>query len=878
MTPQHWQQVKQLFQSALQYPPHGRAAFLDEACVSDPTLRSEVESLISSHEQVGDSIESLAGGLTAQMLAGDRVLSLIGQEIGPYKILSHIGNGGMGDVYLAQDLRLDRRVALKLPPQEFVQNQDRMRRFRQEARAVSALNHPNILTIHEVGQIDSLSFIAAEFIEGETLRAHMQREKLEIREAVSIAIQITSALAAAHKAGIVHRDVKPENIMLRDDGIVKVLDFGLAKLLHRPLSTSDTEEHTLANLATDPGTMMGTVNYMSPEQARGLEVDECTDIFSLGVLLYEMITGRRPFEGDTSSDVIAALLTKQSSPMVSHVGGVPAELERIVRKCLEKACENRYRSAEALLNDLEHIRRDIDLGVAAAENETRNSQQSPFQTRPLIVFLIVAALTIVGEAIYLRGIWGAHASAPAQMRSPRPSVDSIAVLPLLEAGTHPDTDYLTDAFTDSLIRSLSHIPKLKVIARASVVRYKNRVVDAQSVGRDLGVSAVLTGRLVQRGDGVSISVELMDARDNSYLWGQRYERKLTDLLSVQREISREVSKKVTPGLTTEAREQLASNHTGNAEAYQIYLKGQHFLERNDEASIQRAREYFQQAIEKDPGYALAYTGLADTYIDQPDPSNARQAKEAVLKALEIDNSLGEAHISLASILWHSEWDFAGAEPEFRRGIELNPGYASAHHDYSHYLMTIGRVEESLAESKRYLELDPLSPPGNVHMGWYYLTVRQYDQAIYWEQKALAMDTNFRNARFQLGEAFYHKGMFDEAVGEYLKAGVLSGAPPKLIETLREAYTKLHITGFLKRWLSEERQSKERLIPLFPRSHIVAKLYGRLGARNRSMECIEKAFENRDLVVDALGTEPDFDGLRSDLRFTSLLRRIGLPAQ
>ena len=875
MTPQHWQQVKQILQSVLEYPLNERDAFLDQACASDPALRSEVESLISSHEQVGDSIESMAGGLAAQMLAEDRSRCFIGREIGHYKILSHIGTGGMGDVFLAQDLRLDRCVALKLPPGEFAQDQARLRRFQREARAVSALNHPNILTIHEVGQVDSLNFIAAEFIEGETLRAHIQRGKLEIREAVGIAIQIASALAAAHKAGIIHRDVKPENIMLRDDGIVKVLDFGLAKLTQHQPSNTDTEAPTLGGLTTDPGTRMGTVNYMSPEQARGLEVDECTDIFSLGVLIYEMITGRRPFDGDTSSDVIAALLTKQSSPMVSHANGVPAELERIVRKCLEKVCENRYRSAEELLNDLEHLRQDIDSGAAVALIQTRQARRWPFQTRPLIGFLILGAL-IVAVAIYLREFSGARAGTPPEMKSPVASVDSIAVLPLLEAGTRPDTDYLSDAFIDGLIRSLSHIPNLKVIARASVVRYKNQVVDARAVGRDLGVSAVLTGRLVQRGDGLSISVELMDARNDSHLWGARYDRKLTDLLSIQQEISREISEKLHLRLTSEKRDQVA-NHAEDAEAYQLYLKGLSFLERNDEASIQRAREYFQQALGKDPDYALAYTGLADTYIDQRNEANARQAKESVMKALEIDGSLGEAHISLASILWHSEWDFAGAEREFRRGIELNPGYASAHHDYSHYLMTIGRVEESLAESKRYLDLDPLSPPGNVHMGWYYLTVRQYEQAIHWEQKALAMDTNFRNARFQLGEAFYHKGMFDEAVDEYLKAGVLSGAPPKLIETLSEAYAKLNITGFLKRWLSEEKQSKARLIPFFPRSHMVAKLYGRLGAKNRAMECIEKAFENRDLVVDALVTEPDFDGLRSDQRFASLLRRVGLPA-
>lgn len=406
MTPQHWQQVKQIFQSALQYPPDRRAAFLDEACASDPMLRDEVDSLISSYDQAGDSIEAMVDDVAAQILSDDRASSLIGKDIGPYKIISQIGKGGMGDVFLAQDPRLARHVALKLLPGEFAQNQDRLRRFQREARAVSVLNHPNILTIYEVGQIDSLNFIVAEFIEGETLRSRMRRERLIAREALGIAIQIASALAAAHKAGIVHRDVKPENIMLREDGIVKVLDFGLAKLTQRQSSIAVTEAPTVANLTTDPGAMMGTVNYMSPEQARGLDVDERTDIFSLGVLIYEMIVGKRPFEGATSSDVIAALLMKPSAPMASHGSDVPAELESIVRKCLEKDCENRYRSAEELLNDLEHLRRDIDSGaalsaLAATAHRKSSAEYILLETKQHKG----AAALILGLVIVLLAVW-----------------------------------------------------------------------------------------------------------------------------------------------------------------------------------------------------------------------------------------------------------------------------------------------------------------------------------------------------------------------------------------------------------------------------------------------------------------------------------------
>ena len=367
MTPQHWQQVKQILQSALERPPCQRFALLDEASGCQPSLRSEIESLILSHDQTGDSNQATVGGATASMLAEDQRGSFIGKNIGLYKVICHIGKGGMGDVFLAHDPSLDRHVALKLLPAEFAQDKDRLRRFKQEAHAASALNHPNILTIHEVGQIDSLNFIVAEFIEGETLRTHMHGERLIVHEALDVAIQIASALVAAHKAGIVHRDIKPENIMLREDGIVKVLDFGLAKLTHRATSTTDTEAPTVMDLTTDPGTMMGTVKYMSPEQARGLDVDERTDIFSLGVLVYEMITGTQPFEGKTNADVIASLLTTEPAPIVFRGREVPAELDRIVRKCLAKDRERRYRSAQELLDELDRLRRDLDSGVAESQ-------------------------------------------------------------------------------------------------------------------------------------------------------------------------------------------------------------------------------------------------------------------------------------------------------------------------------------------------------------------------------------------------------------------------------------------------------------------------------------------------------------------------------
>ncbi|HSE38992.1 MAG TPA: protein kinase, partial [Blastocatellia bacterium] len=665
--------MKQLFQSALQYPPDRRAAFLDAACASDPTLRSEVDSLISSNDQAGDSIEAMAGDAAAQMLADARGSSFIGRNIGPYKIITEIGRGGMGNVFLAEDPRLNRRIALKLLPEEFAQNRDRLRRFQREARAVSALNHPNILTIHEVGQIDSLNFIVSEFIEGGTLRNRIRSQRLSVREALGIAIQIASALAAAHKAGIVHRDVKPENVMLREDGILKVLDFGLAKLTQRQSTTTDTDAPTAVNLTTDPGAMMGTVNYMSPEQARGLDVDERTDIFSLGVLTYEMITGQRPFEAETTSDVIVSLLTTEPAPIASFGTEVPADLERMVGRCLKKSPESRYQSAQELLDDLEHLRRDLDSGVAVKLAESGERRGRAFIRRHLL--LLIIAVSIASVFVYLLAYRAARAGTFGEIKSINAAVESIAVLPLANAGTDPEMEYLGDALTEGLIVSLSHITNLKVIALASVLRYKGQEVDPPAVGRELSVNAVLRGRIIQQGDGLSISVELMDARDGTHLWDKQYDRKLTDLLSAQQDIAREILVRLRPRLTGKERQAATNSHTPSAEAYQLYLKGSYFLDRNDEASIQRAREYFQQAIEKDPGYALAYTGLADSHKDNPDVASAEAAKAAVMKALEIDSSLGEAHISLAGILWHRDWNFADAEQEFDRGLELNPSYA-----------------------------------------------------------------------------------------------------------------------------------------------------------------------------------------------------------
>jgi eukaryotic-like serine/threonine-protein kinase len=883
MTPERWQQVKAVLDAALEHDRHERAAFISKACDGDEHLRKELESLIISYEQAGSFIEEPAVESLAEIIA-DKGESLINRELGSYQVEALLGTGGMGEVYLAKDTRLDRRIALKVLPAHLSDDKDRLRRFQQEARAASSLNHPNILTIYEVGEDNDRPLIATEFIEGQTLREHMTEGPLELSEALDISRQVASALSAAHEAGIVHRDIKPENIMIRRDGFVKVLDFGLVKLTEKRATGS--EASTLVNTAA--GVVMGTSHYMSPEQARGEEVDVRTDLWSLGVVLYEMVAGCAPFDKPTPNEVIALILEREPPPLSRHGRAVPIDLEQIISKALTKNREERYQTATDLLVDLRRLQQRLELdaeihrsrspesghaGAVVTDKQIRARQTSSAEYivnqiktyKRGLEIVLAALLVVVVTAFYFYF-----------SRSSRSTINSIAVLPFVNVGADPNTEYLSDGVTESLINSLSRLPKLRMIARSTVFRYKGRETDPQTVGRELGVEAILTGRVAQHGEDLLISAELVDVNNNSRLWGEQYSRKLSDLLTVQSEISQQISQRLELRPEGENQKRLAKHYTDNTEAYQLYLKGRYFLLRNDEASIQRAREYFQQAIQKDPSYGLAYSGLADTYLDQPGETNAAATKAAVMKALEIDSSLAEAHISLASILWHREWDFARAEQEFKRGLELNSSNEDAHHDYSHYLMALNRTEESLAESKRYLELDPLSPPGNVHMGWYYLITHQYDQAIEWERRALAMDTNFRNARFQLAEAYYYKGMFDEAVEEYLKAGVLSAATPEMIESLRAAYKTLGISGFLQKWLADEKQSDKRLIPYIPKAQLAAKLYARLGAQEKAMESLEKAVEDHDLFPDAIRAEPEFGNLRTDPRFTDLLRRIGLP--
>jgi serine/threonine-protein kinase len=898
MKPERWQQLKQIFQSALEREPEERAAFLNQACACDAALRSEVESLIASHDQAGDSIEAMAVEAATEMLADDRAGLIVDKQIGHYQVLSHIGRGGMGEVFLAQDTSLGRKVALKLLRAEFTGNEARLRRFRQEARAASALNHPNILTIHEISSEDSTHFMATEYVEGETLRQRLESERMKLGEALDVTIQVASALAAAHEAGIVHRDIKPENIMVRRDGYAKVLDFGLAKLTERAPASSDSGWPTLGKIETNPGVVMGTVQYMSPEQARGLEVDARTDIFSLGVVLYEMLSGRVPFEGGTTSDVIVSLLDKEPVPLSSYSPEVPAELQRIVSKSLCKDREERYPVVKDLLIDLKSLRDELTFeaklersvppgvsskavasGIGGQTVRTDGAEAAhPTSSAEYIVTGIkrhkrVAVLTLAVLAVAV-----AAAAYFYSLRSGRATINSMAVLPFVNDSADPDTEYLSDGITESLINSLSQLPNLRMIARTSAQRYKGRDVDPQTVARELGVQAVLTGRVVRRGDSLSISAELVDARDNSHIWGEQYNRRVSDILVVQQEIAREIAERLRLRLTGEERRRVTRNYTENVEAYQLYLKGRYFWNKRTAEGLKKGISYFNEAVEKDPSYALAYVGLADSYSLLSDygwlpPNEAYpQAKTAAMQALALDERLAEAHTVLGLIKSSYDWDWTGAESEYRRAIELNPNYETAHQWYAEYLSGMGRHQEAITEIRRAREINPFSLIINAVEVSVLCIAREYDQGISQGQKALEMDPHFAEVYGYLKRCYDQKGMYKEAIAARQMRRKLAGLDAEETAALREAAAATSARAYWQKMLEQEAgESKRELSAAFE----MAEIFAQLGEKDQAFARLERAYEERSVMMMYLKSAPNLDPLRSDPRFADLLRRVGL---
>jgi serine/threonine protein kinase/Tfp pilus assembly protein PilF len=820
----------------------------------------------------------------------------------------------MGEVYLAEDTRLNRKVALKLLPSELTDHKDRLKRFEQEAKATSALNHPNILTVHEFGTEDNDHFIVMEFVEGLTLREKISSGQMTINETLDVAVQTASALSAAHEAGIIHRDIKPDNIMIRRDGFVKVLDFGLAKLSEPTAPTGrfnlDSEAPTRAQVKTNPGAVMGTANYMSPEQARGLEVDSRTDIFSLGVVLYEMLTGHKPFTGATPTDIIISVVDKEPLPLTNYAPDVPVELAFVVTKTLRKERDERYQNAKELLADLRRIRQRLEFEAELERSVTPQTKaRDDDETTPTLIapqaltasasaastveanatrstssaeyivneiknhkLTVVVALLVIAVAVLAIGFY-LHA------RSTEVAIESIAVLPFENRSNDANTEYLSDGLAESLIYRLSQLPNLKVSPTSSVFRYKGKETDVQKIGNELGVNAVMSGRIVQRGENLTISVELVDVRNNKLIWGEQYERKMSDLLATQREIAAEIAQRLKLKLSGEEKG-LTKRYTDNNEAYQLYLKGRYHYAKRTKDDIQRGIEYFQQAIKLDPNFALAYVGIAESYNVTPSygyfsPKEAiPQGKAAAQRALEIDHTLAEAHAALAASIALYDWNWVEAEREFKRAIELNPNVANTHFHYGmQYLMPVGRTDEAIRELKRAVELEPLSLIINANLAALYMYARQNDRALEQARKTYDLEPGFVGGRNWLGIVYNANGMYTEAIA--LGEKLLQNNPTNQVFLYIAGYgyakagRKREAEEILKRW-------QEIAKTQYALHYFIASTYTALGERDKAFAELEKAFEERDFFLPRLKVDPLIDPLRDNPHFADLVRRIGLP--
>lgn len=899
MEANRWQRIEEIFHLALQYDAAEREAHLARMCGEDQSLLDEVGSLISSHEYSGEFLDrpQLTAGL--QLLATHGTPSREGEIIGRYALKKRIGLGGMGEVYLAIDQQLARNVALKLLPASFNNHPDWVCRFQYEARAASSIAHPNIAHVYEVGEGDSQHYIAMEYIEGVTLREYLRRAPLQPLEAIDITIQVARALSAAHSMGVLHRDIKPDNIMIHRDGYVKVLDFGLAKSTVA-LKSQHEDRGAASAVETGAGIIVGSPAYMSPEQARGLEVDHRSDLWSLGVVLYELLAQKSPFLSDTPSDTMAAILMTDPPPLGLSVPELPEGIERVVTKLLAKAVEDRYQSAESLIADLcnltEELKRRKTLdhyqeSIAGTDSSASVPSSALNQQWSKILFKSVASIPrhalraskparfgmsalLLIALITLIMLRYPSRSAP-EMQSP--PITSIAVLPFANVTGDPNTEYISDGLSESLIERFSRLSRIKVIARGSSFNYKERAADLKNIARDLGVQALIIGTVRQQGDDLQISVQLVDVNRVTQLWTSQYQSKASNLPIILNDITRNVAAKLNLGLSTEELNLIMRDQRGMRGEYEWYLKGRFYWNQLTEEALDKSIECFNEALAIDPQYALAYAGLANSYstlgANYRSPEEAfRKAELNAQKALEIDGDLAEAHYAMGVIYYMYYWDLQQAEKELRRSLELNPNYAMANSMLCALSLTKGDVKQATSYINRALELDPLSLLFNVRLYGIYYVQRDYERAIRLQQKILSEHSDASFLYNDIAITYAQMKRFDEALAASQRATILIGQAPDTLSTLGIIYA-LSGRASDARWVAGrlEQLSQERHIPAYS----IAAIYSALGDKNQAFTWLDKAGEQRSSQMLLIRLDPIFDKIRSDPRYTKLLKSVNL---
>jgi serine/threonine-protein kinase len=865
MMPDRWARVKALFTAALERAPHARSAYLAEACGDDTALRQEVEALLMADGEAASIETGAALGTPVRSASQHDVTAATplhpGTRLGAYEILGPLGAGGMGVVYRARDTRLQRLAAIKLiADEEDVASRARLLR---EAQHASALNHPNICTIYDVGESGGKAFIAMEYIEGRRLSELIPSSGLEIEAVLRYGSQIADALTHAHDRDIVHRDLKSANIVITPEGRAKVLDFGLAKRMPgREIAGAPPAESLTA-----AGTVAGTVSYMAPETLRGEPADARADVWALGVVLFEMSSGHLPFSGQHGFEVMAAILHQPASPLPA---ALPLGLRAIVQRCLSKDPTQRYQRAGEVRAALDLMRQERE-GVAEAA-VTRPRLRAWVRAGTIVLLLLLAAAVLSLDSWRDRLPFGLG----------RHRIASLAVLPLENLSRDPEQEYFADGLTEALITDLAQISALRVTSRTSVMRYKGTNKPVPQIARELQVDAVVGGSILHAGDRVRITAHLIHGADDRHLWADSYERDLRDILSLQNQVAQAIADQIKVTLTPAEHARLASSRTVDPEAYQLYLRGRYLWNQRTERTINDAIRYFEAALRKDPNYASAYSGLADSYSSLGDSNDVGslqpnlaipKAKAAATRALELDDTRAEAHNSLGFINLLYDWDWHSAETEFKRALELNPRSADAHHWYSHLLMALGKPEEAQAESQRALDLDALNPIINTHLGWAYVFARQYDKAIEQLTRTLELFPDFGLAHWYLALAYEQKAAYAQALPEFRRAQTGVTGNVVVLADLGHAYA---VSGNA----ADARQILEQLTALSSRRYVpstsVALIYAGLGDYDRAFEWLDKAVAERAEWLIYLKVDPRLDPLRRDSRFRQLERRVGLP--